>query len=152
MFGVRAFCFCIFVLALGGCDLFMPLYPQDHDGEPNPWVGSWRLVSINDEVFLDTENEDGISIITNTWTFNADGTWGAELVIEFDIEEPGQYLYDFGGRYWLDGSNYRLSIGEGATFFETAEITTGAWIMVGDTLTLTDDEGEVLVLKRGGID
>ena len=146
---MRVLAFCFLVFALNGCELLIPF----HDSLPdNPWVGSWRLVSIDDEVFLDAEDADGISVIKNSWTFDADGTWWAELVIAFDIEEGGQHLYDFGGRYYLDGSNYRLFIGEGTTFFESPETTTGAWVIVGDTLTLTDAGGEVLVLKQGGID
>lgn len=73
------------------------------------------------------------------------------MVIAFDIEAGAQHLYDFGGRYYLDGSNYRLFIGE-STFFESSETTTGVWVIVGDTLATTDAAGEVLVLKKGGID
>ena len=145
---MRVLTFCFLVFALNGCELLIPFHDSLHE---NPWVGSWRLVSIDDEVFLDGEDEAGISVIKNSWTFDADGTWWAELVIAFDIEAGAQHLYTFGGRYWLDGSNYRLFIGE-STVFESSETTTGAWVIVGDTLTLTDAAGEVLVLKKGGID
>ena len=144
-------CFVV-ILALNGCELLIPFHDQLHEFEENQWVGSWRLVSIDDEVFLDAEDEEGISVITNTWTFDADGTWWAKLVIAFDIEGPEQHLYAFGGRYWLDGANYTLFIEEGETFSEAAETTAGSWVLVGDTLILTGDEGEVLVLKKGGID
>ena len=74
MFGLRVFCCCIFVLALGDCELFVPFYPQDHDVESNPWVGEWHVESI-----------DG------------DGTWQAEFTIE--VEHTNSY--QFYGRYWF---------------------------------------------------
>ena len=157
MSGLRVFCFCMFVLALGGCELFVPLYPQDHDVEPNPWVGEWRVESIDGEplsgLYADGEENAHITV-TNSWTFNVDGTWQAEFTIEVEYGNG----YQFYGRYWvplqgsyaLNGPTYVLIVtgDEAGPFFDAPESIIGTWVIAGDTLTLTDELGSVIVFKK----
>ena len=155
MFRLRVLFLCIFVLALGGCELLVPLYAPDDDVESNPWVGEWRVESIDGEPLSDiyAEDEQGEITVTNSWTFNTDGTWQAEFTIEIEHGNG----YQFYGRYWvplqgsyaLDGSSYILIVTgeEAGPFFDAPEGIIGTWVIVGDTLTLTDELGSVIVFK-----
>ena len=132
------------------------------DDDENDWGGTWAIESIdgeNYEQFLAEEaGAEGVnvSIVTNTWTFNDDGTMEAELTVKIEAKEGGtefslQSSVKLMGTYSLSGSNYTLTItteGEETTFFGGTDEDTGTWSRSGNTLTLNSDDGEVIVFKR----
>ena len=132
------------------------------DDDENDWVGTWEIESIdgeNYEQFLAEEaGAEGVnvSIVTNNWTFNDDGTMEAELTVKIEAKEGGtefslQSSVKLMGTYSLSGSNYTLTItteGEETTFFGGTDEDGGTWSRSGNTLTLNSDDGEVIVFKK----
>ena len=137
------------------------------DDDDNEWVGTWELDTIDGasvEQTLSEGEELGIdfSITANEWTFNDDGTMEAEFGMKFEVKEEGLEFSGQGstkmmGTYSLSGSTYTLTPTEveGTGFFEgevepigPTDENTGTWSRAGNTLTLTSDDGEVIVLKK----
>ena len=145
------------VALLGGCELIAPLHQYLHDmeeeEEPNAWVGTWSLESVDGEPFSDlfTDDEEILSAYSH-WTFDADGTWEVEFTIEYEYPNGGQLRglisVEASGVYTLDGSNYVMIVADDPDlFFEGDNRHTGTWVRVDDTLTLTDADGSVAVFK-----
>ena len=137
------------------------------DDDDNEWVGTWAIDSIDGESVEQTlaEGEElGIdfSITANEWTFNDDGTMEAEFGMKFEVKEEGLEFSGQGsarimGTYSLSGSTYTLTPTEveGTGLFAgevepvgPTDEDTGTWSREGNTLTLTSDDGEVIVFKR----
>ena len=135
------------------------------DDDDNEWVGTWAIESLDGENLEQSLGEEGanISIVTNSWTFNNDGTMEAELAIKFEVKEQGLEISGEGsmkmmGTYSLSGSSYTLipTEVEGTGLFEgeaepvgPADENTGTWSRSGNTLTLnSDDDGSIMVLKK----
>ena len=134
------------------------------DDDDNEWVGTWAIESIDGENFEQSLGEEGanISIVTNSWTFNDDGTMEAELAIKFEVKEQGLEISGEGsikmmGTYSLSGSSYTLipTEVEGTGLFEgdaepvgPTDEDTGIWSRSGNTLTLNSDDGSTAVLKK----
>ena len=143
----------------------------------NEWLGTWAIESFDGETIeswmFDSEqtlaemDELGIDVsAANSWTFNEDGTMEWELGFKFEakgegfeISEPG--LMNIRGTYSLSGSNYILTFTEieATGFFEEfaeeelrpidpTDEDTGTWSRSGDTLTLNNDDGIRIVLKK----
>lgn len=144
------------VVLLGGCELIAPLHQYLHDmeEEPNAWVGTWSLESVDGAPFSDLfADDEEIVFAYSHWTFDADGTWEVEFTIEYEYPNGGQFhgliSVEASGVYTLDGSNYVLIVEEDPDlFFENDNRNTGTWFRVDDTLTLTDEDGSVAVFKR----
>ena len=160
MFLLRRFAiiwlFAIFVVLLGGCDLIASLHQQLHDmeEEPNAWVGTWNLESVDGAPVSDlfADDEEIVSAYSH-WTFDADGTWEVEFTIEYEYQNGGQFhgliSVEASGVYTLDGSNYVMIVEvDPELFFEDDNRNTGTWFRVDDTLTLTAEDGSVAVFKR----
>ena len=58
---------------------------------------------------------------------------------------------DIEGTYTVAGSSYTMTVEESIGFFDMAggdETMSGTWVREGDTLTLTDADGTVIVLRE----
>ena len=130
---------------------------DDDDDSDNDWVGTWSLETFDDqglEQVLEQElAPEGvtISIVTNNWIFNNDGTLEAE--IGFRLENQGN---DSGisltstirtaGTYSLSGSNYTLTLEE--VPIASLKESTGAWSREENILTLNSDDGNSIAFKK----
>ena len=146
--------FCVvFIIGIIGCG-------GDEEDE-NEWGGTWEIETIDgqslDQSFAEGEELGvDISTVTNSWTFNDDGTMEAEFAVKLEAKEGGsefsvQSSVKLMGTYSLSGSNYTLTItteGEATTFFGGADEDTGTWSRSGNTLTLNSDDGETIVFKK----
>ena len=133
------------------------------DDDDNDWVGTWAMETVDGQSFEQSFEEDfgeekiNISIITNDWTFNDDGTIEAEIRVKIEGGQGGTEItatlsQTATGTYSLSGSSYTLTLEItynlfGGTETET-EVDTGIWSREGNTLTLTSDDGEVIVFKK----
>ncbi len=121
------------------------------------WVGTWSLETVDGESVEQglQEEEEGvnISIVTNNWMFDNDGTLEVEMDFKVTEEGGGSELVltvsnKITGTYSLSGSNYTLTM-KGTLFFEEAEeVNTGTWSREGSTLTLNSDDGSTIVFKK----
>ena len=130
---------------------------DDDDDSENDWVGTWSLETFDDqglEQVLEQElAPEGvtISIVTNNWMFNNNGTLEAEL--GFRLGNQGD---DSGisltssikttGTYSLSGSNYTLALEE--IPIASLEESTGTWSTEGNILTLNSDDGNSIAFKK----
>ena len=124
--------------------------------EDNEWKGTWTMEKIDDVNFevADAFAEILDISVERSITFDNDGTWEADIT----TEGWGESITDNAtGDYSLDSSNYVMS-GSGDIFLAAKDDVsllktgsfedTGTWIREGDTLTLTRNDGTVVVLKR----
>ncbi len=138
------------------------------DEDDNEWVGTWAWETIDgqsfDRSFVEEFGEEGVdvSIVTNNWIFDKDGTVEAEIALKFEVEEEGLKLSGQGsmnmiGTYSLSGSNYTLTPiaveGTGILKEEVEPVgptdeDTGTWTKKGNTLTLSSDDGTTIVFKK----
>lgn len=114
---------------------------DDHDGSSDSkWVGNWSLESLDGQNYEAFWAALGYSIVTNNWTFHDDGTWEAKLTLE------GLESVKSMGTYSLSGSNYTATGLSEA--LEGTETDAGTWSRTGNTLTITSNDGTVIVLKK----
>lgn len=133
------------------------------DDDENDWGGTWAIESIDGESYeLSLKEEFGgdevdVSIVTNDWTFYDDGTLEVENKIKIEGGQGGSEItatisQNATGTYSLSGSSYTLTLEITINFLGEAEIETvedtGTWSREGNTLTLTSDDGEVIVFKK----
>ena len=133
------------------------------DDDDNEWGGTWAIESVDGESFEQSFEEDfggeeiNVSIITNDWTFNDDGTIEAEIRVKIEGGAGGTEItatlsQTATGTYSLSGSSYTLTLEITYNLFGGAEteteVDTGIWSRKGNTLTLTSDDGEVIVFKK----
>ncbi len=152
-------------------------------GVSDEWVGTWSLETIDGKSLeqLLTEDESiaqggidpsqgevDLSVPTNNWTFNADGTWVWDVVITAVLEAKDirtTTSFNAMGTHSVSDSNctvlteerdgtVTLFIGgvkalevDNGDFFK-ADIQNGTWVRAGDTLTLTDSYDGVIVFKK----
>ena len=125
--------------------------------DDNDWVGTWAFETVDGQNVVQglQEQEEGvnISIVTNNWTFDNDGTFEAEMGFKIE-DKAGGYesiitISDkITGTYSLSGSNYTLTM-KGTLFFEKVDdVDTGTWSRKGNTLTLNSDGGGTIVFKK----
>ena len=133
------------------------------DDDDNDWVGTWAIESIDGqsyELSIKEEfggNEVDVSVVTNDWTFNDDGTLDVENKIKVEGGAGGSAItatvsQSATGTYSLSGSSYTLTLEITINFLGGAETETeedtGTWSRAGNTLTLTSDDGEVITFKK----
>ena len=127
------------------------------DDDDNDWVGTWSLETYDgqglEQVLEQELAPEGvtISIVTNNWTFNNDGTLEAE--ISFRLGNQGS---DSGialtstiktvGTYSLSGSSYTLTLEE--IPIASLKESNGTWSREGNTLTLNSDNGDNIAFKK----
>lgn len=177
----------ILIIGITGCgddsDTDKPVKPTTPEPVieiPTDFIGTWSLETIDgqplvqafleDEGFPEDENlfkdKPKVTITTNVWTFNENGTWASD--VELVVENKPQDIrvtksQQVSGTYTVTASNYKMNakeikgkitmvingqkieMGE-ADFFET---DSGTWSRVGNTLTLkSSDEDAVIVFKK----
>ena len=130
---------------------------NDDDDDDNDWVGTWSLETYDGqglEQILEQElAPEGvtISIVTNNWTFNNDGTLGAEIGFRFGNQESDSAIavtssIKTAGTYSLSGSNYTLTLEE--IPIASLKESNGTWSREGNTLTLNSDNGDNIAFKK----
>ena len=166
---VSVSCCAFLIIGFTGCDWLW---------SGNPWIGKWKLETINDrnrETYPwhlhkdDTGTSDGIEHYDYyyDWWFDLEGTWFADMTF---IGDPEWVSLTARGSYSLSGSNYtpltrtllefrffegRVVLVDETTGFPASEnissfadIATGTWSENGDSLTLRSDAGHVLTFRR----
>ena len=142
------------------------------DRDADNWVGTWSLETVDGQsygqLFAEEFAEEDInaSIVTNNWTFNSDGTMEVELAVKFTgkiegVDTSASVSSKATGTYSLSDANYTLIITSGTTVLTTPEGVetepfteddvdedTGTWVRDGSTLTLSSDDGEIIVFKK----
>ena len=114
---------------------------DDSDGDnENEWAGTWSLESLDGQNYEAFWAALGFSIVTNSWTFHDDGRWDAELTLE------GLAAVKSMGTYSLSGSNYTATGLSEA--LDGTETDAGTWSRTGNTLTITSNDGTVIVLTK----
>lgn len=136
--------------------------------DPNEWVGTWSLESIDGEsiqeyfeafqLILEIFEETDVDIsYTDDWTFNDDGTWHREatLVVANEDNTAETTSTEVMGTYALSGTDYTISVkavegdlGSDGPNFGYEGTDTGTWLITGGTLTLTSDTEGVLGFKK----
>ena len=140
------------ILGLGGCDQIVPVILTEP--EENDFVGVWTIHSVDGQPFNATQGQplaDSFSV----WTFSPGGQF--ELILgwtpapnEQGVFDVPQFYFRIEGTYALTGSRFSLTAGQSIGFLDTGddEDVGGTWVREGVTLTLTGDDGTVLVLKE----
>ena len=130
--------------------------------DENDWVGTWTMGSVDGQTVEQSMQEDygdeaDVSIVTNSWRFNSDGTMEAEVRVKIEGGQGGTEItatisQNTTGTYSLSGSSYTLTLEITINLFGEAEteteVDTGTWSRKGNTLTLISDEGETIVFKK----
>ena len=127
------------------------------DRDASEVIGRWAVQSIDgdpiDKVFGDDELFEGAEILgVSEWTFYDDGRWHWVTAFETGTEDPfsSSFSFKIGGTYTITGSSYTLIFDEETIALLEIEpsdaTTTGTWIKVGSTLTLSHDDGTVIVM------
>lgn len=130
---------------------------NDVGEEDNEWVGIWSLATFDGQTLEKVlEQELGregitISIVTNDWTFNNDGTLEAEISFKLGTqgEDSGIVITSSNkttGTYSLSGSQYTLTLEE--LPIASLEESTGTWSREGSTLTLGSNDGNSITFKK----
>ena len=137
--------------------------------DANDWVGRWsesvhRVAAEKgfEQLFTEDFGQDVEVDLSTTYEFDSDGTfeWKTTCVIQGEgLSLSGGSIIR--GSYTLDGDSYLIEIGgqediEVKGLFATQEsiiylantTRSGTWVRDGDTLTLTDNDNIVEVLKK----
>lgn len=141
----------IFITALMGCgDEFLPLLLDEAaEQASNPLVGTWSLETIDGEspadIFDRSEDSDETFAF---YDFHNDGTW--QLFVNWLKGENIIAIHIISGGYTVDGASYSMTVIESGLLDIAPEDMTisGVYEIEGDTLTLNDDEGSVIVLSK----
>ena len=138
--------------------------PVEKDDDASGVIGSWAVHTFEgdpvDEVFDDVF--EGAEIVgVSKWTFYDDGRWNWVTAFETGTGDPlsGSFSFAIGGTYTITGSSYTLIFDEETIARHEIEpseaITTGTWMRADSTLTLSHDDGTVIVMHAvdsSGID
>ena len=125
--------------------------------DDNEWVGTWSLDTYDGQTLEQVlEQELGtegvtVSIVTNSWTFNDDGTLEAEISFQIG-NQGGNSAFAITssskttGTYSLSGSNYTLTLEE--IPIASLKESTGTWSRAGDILTLNSDNAGSITFEK----
>ena len=141
----------VFIIGIIGCS------EDDNGTEDSEWVGTWSLGTFDGQTLEQVlEQELGVagvtvSIVTNNWTFNNDGTLQAEISFKIGNQggDPAIAITSSSkttGTYSLSGSNYTLTLEE--ISIASLKESTGTWSREGNTLTLNSDNGGSIAFKK----
>lgn len=130
---------------------------NDADDDDNDWVGTWSLETYDgqglEQVLEQELAPEGvtISIVTNSWTFNNDGTLEAEIGFRLGNQGSDSAIaltstIKTAGTYSLSGSNYTLTLEE--IPIASLKESTGTWNREGNTLTLNSNNGDNIAFKQ----
>ena len=130
---------------------------DDNGADDNEWGGTWSLDTFDGQTLEQVlEQELGtegvtVSIVTNSWTFNDNGTLEAEISFQIG-NQGGDSAFAITssskttGTYSLSGSNYTLTLEE--IPIASLKESTGTWSREGDILTLNSDNGGSIAFKK----
>ena len=130
---------------------------DDNGTDDNNWGGTWSLETFDGQALekvlakeLATEGVT-ISIVTNNWTFNDDGTLEAEIGFRLGNQDSDSAIaltssIKTMGTYSLSGSNYTLTLQE--IPIASLKESTGTWYREGNTLTLNSDNINSIAFKK----
>ena len=130
--------------------------------DENDWVGTWAIETVDgqssEQSMKEAFGEEAdVSIVTNSWRFNSDGTMEAEVRVKIEGGQGGTEItatisQNTTGTYSILGSSYTLTLEITINLFGEAEteteVDTGTWSRKGNTLTLISDEGETIVFRK----
>ena len=130
---------------------------DDNGAGDNEWIGTWSLETFDAQTLeqvlekeLATEGVT-VSIVTNNWTFNNDGTLEAEIGFKL-VNQGGDSAIAITssskttGTYSLSGPNYTLTLAE--IPIASLKESTGTWQREGNILTLARDDNITIVFKE----
>ena len=140
--------FIVGIIGCGGDD------SGDANGaDDNGWAGTWSLETFDGQTLeqvleqeLATEGTT-VSIVTNNWIFNNDGTLEAEIAFKLGNQGGDSAIaitssIKTTGTYSLSDSNYTLTLEE--IPIDSLKESTGTWSRSGNTLTLNSDDGNTI--------
>ena len=146
----------VLIIGIIGCD------GDDSDGDDNgasdnEWGGTWTLETFDgqtlEQVLEQQSATEGvtISIVTNNWTFNDDGTLEAEISFKIGTQGEDSAIAltsssKTTGTYSLSGPNYTLTLPD--IPIVSLKESTGAWSREGNILTLNSDDGNSIAFKK----
>ena len=125
--------------------------------DDNEWGGTWSLETFDGQTLeqvmekeLATEGVT-ISIVTNNWTFNNDGTLEAEIGFKLGNQGGDSAIAITSsskatGTYSLSGTNYTLTLEE--IPIVSLKESTGTWSREGNILTLNSDNSGSIAFKK----
>lgn len=122
---------------------------SDSNAPATGHVGRYDLVSLNGESLPAVLADDPtlkVTVTAGTLTLNANSTFTQDATLEIvanGFPDATEHL-SCGGTYRRSGSHFTMTGRE--TDSCTAMTATG--ILAGNTLTVSDDEGETLVFRR----
>ena len=137
----------VFIIGIIGCG-------GDGNGtDDNNWGGTWSLETFDgqtlDQVLEQQLGTEGVtvSIVTNNWTFNDDGTLEAEIAFKLGNQGEDSAIaitssIKTTGTYSLSDSNYTLTLEEIA--IASLKDSRGTWSREANTLTLNSDDGNTI--------
>ena len=130
---------------------------DDNGAGDNEWGGTWSLETFDGQTLeqvlekeLATEGIT-ISIVTNNWTFNNDGTLEAEIGFKLGNQGGDSAIAITSsskatGTYSLSGANYTLTLEE--IPIVSLKESTGTWSREGNILTLSSDNSGSIAFKK----
>ena len=148
----------VLTITLCGCEAFVDtIVPQPEQPDENPLVGVWTIETIDGQTLeIAIPEAQELADFFNIWTFYRDGRyeriWGWTPGPNADgvVVAPPVY-FSIDGTYTVEGSRFTVTV-ESSTFFGDVpnpdEGQSGTWIRDELTLTLTFDDGTVIVLKE----
>ena len=127
------------------------------DNDASEVIGRWAVQSIDgdpiDKAFEEAELFEGAEILgVSEWTFYDDGRWHWVTAFEIGTEDPfsSSFSFKIGGTYTITGSSYTLIFDEETIALLEIQpsdaTTTGTWLRADSTLTLSHDDGTVIVM------
>ena len=145
----------ILAITLCGCDAFVDTIVTQP--EENLLVGVWTIETIDGQTLeMAIPGARDLADFFDIWTFYRDGRyeriWGWTPAANADgvfVSPPLYFSID--GTYSVEGSRFTMTV-ENSMFFGDApnpgDEMSGTWVREESTLTLTFDDGTVIVLKE----
>ncbi len=145
----------ILAITLCGCEALVDTVVTQP--EENQLVGVWTIETIDGQTLeMAIPGAQELADFFDIWTFYRDGRyeriWGWTPAANADgvfVSPPLYFSID--GNYTVEGSRFTMTV-ENSMFFGDApnpgDEMSGTWVREESTLTLTFDDGTVIVLKE----
>ena len=141
----------ILITSLIGCEFLLSPIPVDDPAEQpsHPLVGEWFIESIDGTSLQQiAESEPTVTSFSIVWAFDDDGVWLISQTVT--STEFGTVTIPAIGSYTINNDTITLTYEGltqlfGAPFGEARQFS---WTLEAQKLTLTSDEGSVIILTR----